>query len=806
VEASLSVGSFLQDARFAARLLRRSGGITTVAVLTLALGIGANTAFFSVVKAVLLNPLPYDNSSQLVTISETAPGTPNSANADYTTVVELRRSSRSLTGISAFRDGPGILLENGAAEMLRGLSVDYNFFDTLGVQIELGRNFAPADQRQDRRLTLILTHELWVQRFGANPRVLGRVLRLSGFDVTVIGVLPRNFQPLLKATSEIPPQMYYPLPCDPATPSPSCQSVRVIARLAPGVRHNEASLAANALFQSGARHNPTAHFSGARLNLKPLEAVILGASSAVLWIVWAAAGFVLLIACANISNLLLAHATARQREISLRIVLGANRGRIASQLLTESMLLAAGGGGLGIFFAMAGTRALALFVPTQIPRAEAAQVDGAVLLYTLVATVAAGFLFGLAPVWRGFRSGLNQQIGGAARAGYLRNTVAIAEIGLAFVLTVGAGLMVQTFANLMRQAPGYDAHNVLTLSTSVSGRRYAKNRVGYYRDSLERLRRIPGIESAAFSSLIPMDYTVEAPFFRDDRPTPNNTRAPLVDRYSVSTDYFRVLRIPVLSGRVFNAEDEETAPKVAVINESCARAEFLGEDPIGKHVRLGEEPTAPWMTVVGVVGDVRQDGIDHPADMQVYSPLDQGAIIGFYRLVARTAGDPMRLDKPVRAVFAGIDAESPVYHIKPLQDYLAGRLADRRFALALLVLFGILALLLAGVGVYGIMSYSVRLRTREIGIRMSLGADPMNTVCLVLRGSINMAAAGIALGLVGAFTLMRTLSTLLFQVQATDPMTLAGVAVLLLLITVTAATIPACRAATVDPISVLRQE
>jgi putative ABC transport system permease protein len=794
-----------QDTRFAGRSLRRRLSFTAVVLLTLTLGVGANTSIFSVVKAVLLDPLPYVEASRLVAISETAPVAPDAANIDYTMALALRRWGHSLERVSAFRDGLGILLENGVAEMLRGLSVDYDFFDTLGVQMELGRNFIRRDQQEGRRLSLIISHELWTQRFGADPHILGRVLRLSAFDVTVIGVLPRGFQPLLKATSDIPPQIYYPLPCDPAAISANCQSVRLVGRLRSGVDLGEAAVEANALFQRIERQNPPVHLNGARLTLKPLREVILGRCIAALWIVWAATVFVWLIACANIANLLLGRATSRQPEIALRTAVGASRARIAGQLLTESMLLALGGGGLGVLLALAGTRALASLVTTQIPRAQSAQVDGGVLAYGLTATVVAGLLFGLVPAWYASRTGLSRSIHGGSAFGSVRTAIAVAEIGLAFVLTSGAGLMIQTFGNLMSEGPGYNPHYVLTLTTSVTSRRYSNNRIGYYRNVLDSLHHIRGVESAAFSSLIPMDYTDVAPFYREDRPSQNGNNTPSADRFSVSTQYFRVMRIRLLRGRLFTGQDDEDAPKVVIINQSCARAQFTGEDPIGKHVRLGAG-SASWLTVIGIVGDVRQDGIDHPADMQVYMPLDQGAVSGYYRLVARTAGDPMRLERPVRAAFAEIDAESPVYHVKPLEDYLARRLADRKLALALLGLFGVLALLLAGMGVYGVMSYSVALRTREIGIRMALGADRHATMTLVLTQSIKTAAAGVALGMAGTIAMTRWVSGLLYKVRSTDPVTLAVGALLLALVTLTAAAIPARRAAALDPITALHHE
>jgi putative ABC transport system permease protein len=378
------------------------------------------------------------------------------------------------------------------------------------------------------------------------------------------------------------------------------------------------------------------------------------------------------------------------------------------------------------------------------------------------------------------------------------------EIGLAFLLTAGAALMIQTFTNLMSQGPGYDARGVLTLTTSVTSSKYANHRIQYYRDAEDRLKRIAGIESVAFSSLIPMDYTDVAPLFREDRPTPG-AKAPLTDYISVSTDYFRVMRIPILRGRLFTEQDNEKSPKIALINEACARAQFPGEDPIGKRIRLGA-PDDDAKTVVGIVGDVRQDGIDRPADMQVYMPLNQDAIVGFYRMLARTAGDPARLEPTVRAAFTEVDRESPVYHVKALEEYVAGRLANRRFALVLLALFGALSLMLAAVGVYGVMSYTISLRTREIGVRMALGADASATVLLVLRRSMATTAAGVALGWLGALGLARSISALLYKVRPADPMTLGGVAILLALVALAASTLPARRAARIDPITALRQE
>jgi putative ABC transport system permease protein len=806
-----SFEALLQDIRFGVRTLGRSPAFTAVAVLTIALGVGANTAIFSVVKAVLLDPLPYADAGRLITIAETATDAPENPTVDYTAVRELRESSRSFESLSAYRDGPGILFENGKPEMLRGLSVDHNFFGTLGVQMQFGRDFLPEEQQPGRRIALILSHGLWQRQFGGDPRVLGRVLLLSKFQVTVVGVLPPDFKPLLKAQSELDPEMYYPLSLDPFYPCRNCSAVHLIGRLKRGVAAGEASADLNGILRSLVRENPEAHLRGARIDLVPLPDRLLGRARTALWAVWCSALFILLIACANVANLLLARAVGRTREIAVRTAIGAGRGRLVRQLLTESLVLAFAGGLLGAGLAYCGTGTLASLAPGGIPRAQAAHVDAPVFVFALAATVIAGMLFGLVPAWRASRVDLNRAMKDADDSGHthngLRNGLAVAQIALAFVLAVGAGLMVRTFWRLTSVGAGFDPRNVLTLTTCVIGPRYAGDTIGYYRDVLERLRAIPGIEGAALTSLIPMDYTDRLQIHREDRPLPNEKDAPFAAQFSVSPDYFRVMRIPLKHGRLFSEQDAETSAPVALIGETCARAQFPGEDPIGKHIKLGERnSSAPWMTIVGVVGDVRQDGIDRPADMQVYMPLNQGAVSNYYRLMARTSGDPMRLERAVREAFEAVDAGSPVYHVKPLEGYVSGRLASRTFALALLGLFGALAVALAAVGIYGVISYSVARRTREVGIRIALGAARGDVVALVLRNALPLIGAGLVIGLVASLMLTHLLASLLFEVAPADPATSAAVAVMLASVALAAGAVPARRAATLDPTVALRRE
>jgi len=794
----------VRELRVAARYLRKSPAYTSAAFLTLALGVGANTAVFSIVKTVLLDPLPYADVDHLISIAEAAPVTPNNPTIDYRTARDLRMRSRSFERLSAYRDGPGLLSEDGVSEMLRGLSVDYDFFDTLGVQMELGRNFLPSDQQAGRRTVLILSHQLWVRRFGADKHILGRVLQISVYRATVVGILPPGFQPLLKATSELDPEMYYPLPEDRFT---GTGDVYLIGRLRRGASLAWARVETAGLLESIVREDPTPYPSGARLTLVPLRDRLLGGARQALWAVWAAVALVLLIACANVAQLSLARGTARSREMAVRAALGAGRFRLFWQVLAEGLLLACSGGLLGVALALIVTPVLAA-AAWQIPRARLAHVDAPTLLFAVAASATSLLLFGAAPAWRTSQFDLNIALKGTGTSGRTRlrarGALAVGAVALAFVLTVAAGLMVRTFWHLMSVGAGFDPHNVLTLTTCVVSPRYAGNRIGYYREALERLRAVPGIEDAAMTSLIPMDYTDRQSVYRSDRPPPDAADVRQADPFSVSTDYFRVMRIPLNRGRVFTGQDTETTPGVAVINDTCARSLFPGEDPIDKQIRLGDG--ARWLNIIGVVGDVRQDGLDRTVDMQVYTDLNQEAVTGSYRLLARTRGDPLHLEHAVRGVFQTLDPGSPIYHVKPLEAYFSRRLAGRTFALVLLVGLGLLALALAATGIYGVMNYGVTLRTRELGIRMALGAGRRSVVTMVLRESVELAGLGLAFGLTAAWLVTRLLRTLLFEVGPTDLDTMATTAAVLLSAALLAGYIPARRVANVDPIQSLHSD
>jgi putative ABC transport system permease protein len=805
-----------RDICYGARMLRKNPGFTTVAVLTLALGIGANTAIFSVVYAVLLKQLPYPEPDRLISIAETDPDTPNPITVDFTTTYDLRARSQSFQSMSLYRSGGGAIVENGEPERLIGLRVNYDFFDTLGVKVVLGRTFRPEEDRPDTRHEAILTHELWARRFGADPQILGRTIHLSDSAFTVVGVLPSSFRAQTIPNTQDLPEIFTPLGYDLADPSAcrGCQHLHLVARLKPGVPLGRAKAELNAVMRGIVREHPNEYARDTSVIMEPLRERIVGRVGTALWVLLGAVGFVLLIACSNVANLMLARATGRTREIALRAALGASRWRLGCQLLTESLLLSLAGGAAGVLLAWWGTSMLASLGPAQIPRVDEIRMDATVLVFGLGASLLTGVLFGLGPAMRASRVDLNEALkdagkttAGRSRHG-IRNALVTVEIALAFVLVVGAGLMAKTFIRLTNVNPGYDPHNVLTLSTYVYGERYKKPEaeLGYYRQVMERLQAIPGIEGVAMTSTLPLGNFDRRGFHIQDRRLANESDAPSPDAYSVSPAYFQVMKIPLKRGRPFTGEDGPTSPHVALISESCARSQFPGEDPVGKHIQLGgRHEDKPWLTIVGVVGDVRQYALDRPPVMEAYIAQAQDLSFG-YNLVARTTGDPRQMEQAVRAAFLEVDKTQPIFFVKPMEDYVAASLADRTFTLALLALFGVMALALAAIGIYGVISYVVNQRTREVGIRIALGAERRDVLTMVLRQGLTLVGLGLGVGFAASLVLTRLLASLLFEVRPTDLGTSLAVALVLATVALIASYLPARRAASVDPMIALRYE
>ena len=808
----------MNDFVFAARALRKNIGFSAVAILTLALGVGANTAIFSVVKTVLLNQLPYRDPDRLVSIATAEPKSVRPITVDYTTTHDLRERVHSFESMSLFRQWRSALIGDGDPELISGMRVNYDYFDTLGVKMQLGRAFLPEEDRLDRwNKVLILTHALWMRRFGGDPNIVGRAVRLNESTFTVVGVLPASFHPIPLDPLDGPREMYAPLGYELSFRDAcrGCQHLRLAARLRPGVDPNAAAAELNAALAGIIRENPKSYDPAIRVMVTPIRDQILGRISGALWILTGAVGLVLLIACANVANLLLARATGREQEIALRTALGAGRARLIRQLLTESVTLGALGGICGVALAWIGTSAIASAAPRDIPRLEAVKMDTVVLLFGLATSLLAGILFGLAPALRASRVDLAQSMKELSKstAGRgkqrLRNALVIAEFALAFVLVMGAGLLAKSFVRLMNVDPGFDSHNVLTLNTYVYAKKYSADEAGiqYARDVLNRLHTTPGLESAAFVSTLPLTSFDRTSLHVREHPLVNPNAPPSVDRYSISPEYFHVMRIPIKRGRAFTEQDRASTMPVAIISESCARTEFPGEDPIGKHVQLAGDGvnSKPWLTVVGVAGDVRQYGLERAAIMAAYIPLEQNVNFS-YMLAARTTRPPEQMQQAVRDAFFAVDKTQPVFDVAPMDSYLRASVAERSFTLTLLGVFAALALGLAAIGIYGVIAYAVSQRTREIGIRMALGARWPDVLGMVLRQGISLAGAGLVAGFAASLALTQFLASLLFDVRATDLATAAAVSATLTIVALTATYIPARKAAKVDPIVALRYE
>jgi putative ABC transport system permease protein len=806
----------LNDLKFAMRMLTKDRGVTLVAVLTLALGIGANTALFSVVKAVLLNALPYAEADRLVSLATGGPGDQRPTNVDFTTTFDFRERSRSFDHVVLYRGWSRTDVGEGETELIRGQKVGHDFFDTLGVKMQLGRSFRPEEDAPKADRVLVLSHGLWLRRFGGDAGIVGRSVQLNGASYQVAGVLPAGFRPL-RANADSPvPEMYAPLgyALGEGNACRGCQHLQAIARLKPGVSVAQAQAELDTVTRALVAEHPTEYDSRMGVRVEPLAQRIVGRTQTPLWILFGAVGFVLLIACANVANLLLARAAGRGRELALRTALGASRARLVRQLLVESLLIAVAGGGLGVLLAVWGTSLLVSVGPREIPRLDEVGIDWSVLAFSLAVTLGTGVLFGLVPALRASRvepSAALKEGGRALDSGTrhgFRSALVASELALAFVLVVGTALLGKSFLRLVQVDPGFDPRGVVTMGVHLWGERYqkAEAEVGFYRQVMEELRARPGVEAASMVSTIPFDGFDQRGFHIQERPLANPSEAPSVDHYSVTPDYFRVMRIPLKRGRLLTEADDAKAPRVALVSESTARLVFPGEDPIGRHVQFGgRDEKQPWAEVVGVVGDVQQYGLDHAPTPQSYAPQAQDVSFG-YSLFVRTTRSAASLEPEVRAIFRGIDKTQPVQPLVPLETYLRGSLAERRFTLALLAGMGALGLLMAAVGAYGVVSYAVSLRTREVGIRMALGAQSVELLAMVMRQGLWLAAAGLGVGYAASLALTRFLSSLLFEVHPMDPAAFLAVAALLAAVVLIATWLPARRATRVDPLVALRHE
>jgi predicted permease len=804
---------FRQDIRYGARQLRKNPGFTTVAVLTLVLGIAANTAIFSVVNALLLRPLPYADSDRLVMLS--VKGTDGEVgNADFTTFVDWQERSRSFERMALITSWGGVMTGQGEPERVEGLRVSADYFRLLGMAPMLGRDFKPEEDRPDTWFVVMLSHALWQRRFNSDPNIIGKPIKVSDQTFTVVGVMPPGFEDLLAANFYQPAQIWVPVGYDVTQPwaCRTCRHLFAFARLKPGVAFEQAKVEMDTVMQVMMREHPES-YAHPGIAMITLQDKLVGEMRRTLLVLLAAVGFVLLIACANVANLLLARANQRSREIALRLALGARPWRIVRQLLTESLMLSTLGAGLGLLLAMLGTELLVRLSPATMLKLQGAKTDGRVLGFTLLVSLVTGVLFGLFPALQASKSDVQLTLkesgksSPSVRQNRLRGLLVVTEIALALVLMVGAGLLIRSFARILSVTPGFEQRNLLTMLVPATGARYKQDEqvVAFYRNVLDRVRTLPGVEAAGIVSVLPFSANYDnCGFFIEEKPLANPAEAPSARRYGVSPDYLRAMGIPLLRGRQFNERDNANAPLVVLISKTAAERNWPNKDPIGKRIRLGG-PEDALRTIVGIVSDVCQQGLDDRPRMQAYVPHAQW-VGSDMTLVIRTSVDPVSLTAAVRKEIRAVDASLPVYQIATMRQLISASVAQRRFTLLLLGVFAAVALLMAAIGIYGIISYSVVQRKQEIGIRMALGAQRHEVVQLVLGQGFRLMLLGLALGVAGAFALTRVLEHLLFQTNTSDPLTFVLVIVTLCAAATIACWLPARRAAKVDPMVALRYE
>ena len=800
-----------QDLRYGARMLFKQPGFTAIAALTLGLGIGANITIFSVVNAVLLRPLPYPDADRLVFLWSEAPAQNIRERASaYANVADWREQNKSFEDIAA--SDPTVVTLTGAAEPEQVMSVraSANLFPLLGVAPMLGRTFT-ADEEQQQARVVVLSHGLWRRRFGASPNVLGQTLEIDGVSSQVIGVMPERF----RSGKETP--IWEPHTLFPDWEAQKAQrgtgSWQVVGRLKPQVSLAQAQVEMSAIAQRLEQAFPVAN-KGLGVNLVPLQLHYTGSNVRLaLWMLFGAVALVLLIACTNVANLMLARGITREREMAIRIALGAGRIRLMRQMLTESALLSLLGGAVGLLIASWGIRAILSFSPPNIRNLDSVTIDTRVLAFTTVVALLTSLLFGLAPALKisqaqpGAALKEGRSAGGGVSGRRLRSLLLITEFSLTVLLLAGAGLLLRSFSKLQAVDPGFDPARVLHMQLTPARNGTADQWRFFYQQVSERIAALLGVEAAGLTEEI----------FRSGNPdglitieggSPDSSataRIPFSEDV-ISEGFFQTLRVPLRKGRFFNAQDNQAAVRVTIINETMARRFWPGEDALGKRFKLGPaQSTNPWLTVVGVVGDMRRQSLERQPIAQIFQPYLQSSARRLILLI-RTTGEPIHLAPVVRSEIRALDKTVLVNGIATLESQLDQRVAERRFQTWLLALFSALALLLAAVGIYGLMSYTVTQSTREFGIRMALGAQPRDLVRLVIGHGLVLSATGVVIGLVAAFALTRVLAGLLFGVTTTDPTTFLVAPLVLLLVALLACFVPARRATKVDPMVALRHE
>jgi putative ABC transport system permease protein len=794
--------------RYSARVLAKNAGFTTVAVLTLALGVGVNAAMFSIINSTLLTPLPYKNPDRLVWLGTSHPRFDHPIPISAPDFLDWKSQNNVFDYMSAIWSDEFTLTGKGEPEVVSGASVSANFFKLFDENPERGRGFVEGEDQPGRNHVAVLSYDFWKNRFGSNPNVIGSALTLDGESYTIVGIAPRGFaypswvqfwSPIVIDTQHHPRGNHY---------------LRAVGRLKPGVTLSAAQAQMSTIARRIASTYPDSN-QGVGIQLVLLKERLVQFIRPALLVLFGSVGFVLLIACANVANLSLAKATKRQKEIALRTALGAGRFRLIRQFLTESLVLSFLAAGVGILVATWSLDLLRALKPDSIPDVNSIHLDLHVLSFLLTIAFLVGIVLGLAPAWHASRLHVNESLKESVGAGaggtsgiQLRNVLVVAEIALSLVLLVGAGLMIRSFARLLSIDPGYDPKNLLTFQISLPDSRYPRSPqvFAFYRDALNRIKACPGVESVAISNTLPPSGgETDAAFYVEGHKPSNPNEAPDTVYDPISPGYFQTLKTPLIAGRYFTEQDNNDKSKVVIINETMARKFFGGREAIGKRMNAEAYGIKGWLEVVGVVADERFFGWDNDVDLTTYFPYGADPARGM-AFVVRTKIDPMHVSSVVRQAIWSIDKDLPFTEVQTMDQRLSQSFAGRRFYMILLGVFAALALTLSLVGIYGVMSYSVAQRTREIGVRMALGAGRHHVLGLVLRRGLVLTLIGTVAGLAGAFALTRFLASLLYGVHPTDVATFAVVSLLLAAIATLACYIPARRATKVDPLVALRYE
>jgi predicted permease len=808
--------TFFRDLRYSVRMLIKSPGFTAVAVLSIALGVGANTAVFSVINAVLLKSLPYQEPENLMLIwgtSESEAALSNRSQVSATDTADFRKYNKSFEEVATFSGWFPIMTGGGNPERVPAIQVGDGFFKVMKGTPILGRVFTPEEQEDGKDFVIVLSYGLWQKRFGGDPEIVGKKVLLNSRPYTIVGVMGSDFRALPSTLVEPEGQFYRPVAEGFDDSKRDERHLRAIARLKPGVTRARAQADMTVLAQRLEQAYPLTN-KGRGVHVASITSDTIGGAGRALWMILGAVGFVLLVACANVANLLLARSTARQKEMTIRSAIGAARGQLIRQLLTESLLLSFLGGGLGLLIAIWGTGIIEGIGSKINPMFQGFRIDLRCLVFTLGVSILTGLIFGLAPALQMSRPNLAESLkesgrgpGGLAKGNRLRGALVITEVAMTLVLLVAAGLLVRTLLRLNQVDKGFNSENVLTMTIGLPNAKYPKpeNVIAFYRQATERIAAVPGVKAAGITSVLPLSDNFDGRGLEVEdhaKPPGEDYNA---DLYVVTPGYLRAMEIPLLKGRAITGQDNPDTIKVALINRTMADQLWATQDPIGKRIRLGGNDKNPWRTIVGIVSDVSQYALDQKPPMQIYLPHEQFST-SFNTIVVKTNNKPEEMTAAVRKAILAVDSEQAVFKVATLTELQSNSLLLRSFFMLLLIIFALLALVLAVVGIYGVMSYSVTQRTQEIGIRLALGARAGDVLSLILRNGMTLALAGVLLGLAGAFFLTRLLATLLFGVEPTDAATFASVSITLIVAAFVACYIPARRATKVDPLVSLRYE